>query len=148
MDNIEFTYTFGMDQDEIEDRLRANRTGVLSLARDGEAYAIPLAHYYDGENIYFRLGEHEGSEKLTFADATETATYIIYEGDPPEASWSIFVKGTLERLSGEEAAAFDATVINETFIPLRVFGESIDDLEPAMFRLSVEELTGRRTEEA
>jgi nitroimidazol reductase NimA-like FMN-containing flavoprotein (pyridoxamine 5'-phosphate oxidase superfamily) len=31
-------------------------TGVLSLARGEEAYAVPLVHYYDGQQLYFRLG--------------------------------------------------------------------------------------------
>ena len=59
MKHIDYAYTFGIDESTIEERLQTAETGVLSLSKDGESYAIPLAHYYDGDGLYFRLGVTE-----------------------------------------------------------------------------------------
>jgi len=39
----ETLHGYAMDRDEIEDFLRAQGTGVLSLSRDGTAYAVPVS---------------------------------------------------------------------------------------------------------
>ena len=37
MEHVEYVYTFGMDDEEVERHLREAMTGVLSLARDDDA---------------------------------------------------------------------------------------------------------------
>lgn len=148
MEHAEYTYTVGMERAEMDDRLRAHQTAVLSLARDGDAYGLPVAYYYDGDSLYLRLAEESGSRKMDFIDATETATLVLYDDEPVEESWSIFATGTLRELTGEERAAFDETEINQDFIPLRVFREAIDEVDLRIFEFEVETLTGRKTTEA
>lgn len=150
MEHIEYAYTYGMDDAEVRERLETAETGVLALADGNDAYAVPLAHYYDGERIYFRLGETEGSRKRAFWETTETACYVLYGAEPtddPEGldSWSVLVTGRLSELSESEHDRFDTAEINRRFAPIRVFDEAIDDIEITIVELDVETVTGRRT---
>jgi len=153
MDNVEYAYTSGMDDDAVEQRLRAGGTGVLALANDGEAYAVPLAHYYDDGHLYFRLSTTEDSTKWAWIEATERATYVVYgteaaaDADEIE-SWSIHVTGPIRRLSAEERERFDAAEINRQFTPIRVFDEAIEDVDIEIVELAIESMTGRRTDDA
>jgi hypothetical protein len=144
MDHIQFVYTFGMDESEVEERLRSEAAGVLSLADDGTGYGVPVHHYYDGESLYFRLGDDDHSKKLSFVETTAKASFVLFGVEEPE-SWSVLVTGTLRELSEEEREAFDAATINDRFGPFRVFDEPIDDVELAMFEMEMESVTGRRT---
>jgi len=150
MHHVDFSYTSGMDEDEVERTLEAAETGVLSLADDGDAYAFPIAHFYEDGHLYFRLGRTEGSRKWEAIEATETAAYVCYgTADTADAreleSWSVLVSGPLRELTPEEAERFDAAEINEHFPPIRVFGESIDEVEVVLLELEIESVTGRET---
>lgn len=150
MEHIEYAYTRGMDDDEIEERLHTSGTGVLSLSKKSDAYAIPLAHYYDGEGLYFRLGSTEGSRKLEFLETTETACYVLYGADPTDDpqgldSWSIIVIGQLADISETEYERFDTAEINRHFSPIRVFDEAIEDIEISIVELDIDTITGRTT---
>lgn len=150
MEHIEYTYTTGMDEAEIDERLETTDTGVLALADDGDAYAIPVAHYYDGENLYFRFGLTEDSTKREYWEATETASYVVYGADPTDDpreldSWSIIITGQLVELPQAERDRFDTAEINRDFAPIRVFDEAIEDIEITIAELEIETITGRET---
>lgn len=151
LQHIDYTYTRGMDESEVERRLRETDSGVLALASDDTAYAIPLVHYYDDEGrLYFRFGWTEGSQKRAFMDDTATACYLLYETAPTEDpraldSWSILVTGQLRELPASEAARFDTAEINRHFPPIRVFDEDIDAMEIDIVELVIETITGRIT---
>lgn len=150
MDHIDYAYTFGMDADALETRLRETETGVLALSRGNESYAFPVAHHYDGEAFYFRLGVTEGSEKRAFLEATETACYVVYgteaTDDPREIdSWSVLVTGQLSEVPASERDRFDTAQINRNFSPIRVFDEAIDEIEITIVELTIDSITGRTT---
>lgn len=150
MDHVEYAYTGGMSDDDIERRLDSTRTGVLALCADADARALPLAHYYDGEHLYFRLGKTGGSEKWDAIERTDTATYVVYDAEPTDgpdelASWSIHATGRLRELPESESARFDTAEINRRFSPIRIFDEDIDDVDIAIVELAIETLTGRET---
>jgi hypothetical protein len=140
LEHVEFVYTAGMDEEELDEWLREGETGVLALADGGRAYAVPVSYYYDGEALFFRLGDDAHSKKLDFVETTAEACFLRY-GLDGEDSWSVIATGQLRR----DDDALDAETINERFTSLRVFDEAIDDLELVMFRLDIETLTGRRT---
>ncbi|WP_340097678.1 pyridoxamine 5'-phosphate oxidase family protein [Salinibaculum salinum] len=151
MDHIEYAYTSGMSDDDVENRLREAQTGVLSLCDDADARAVPLAHYYDGENLYFRLGKTDDSEKWDAIERTETVTYVVYDAEPTDGpdeldSWSIHVTGRLRELPDADHSRFDTAEINRRFAPIRVFDEPIEDIDIAIVELTVETLTGRTTQ--
>jgi hypothetical protein len=89
--------------------------------------------------VFVRLGEREGSEKLEFIDATTSASLVVY-GESETESWSVLLRGDLVR-EGETSAA----AINERFGPMRIFGETVQDLDAALYRFDAESVTGRRT---
>jgi nitroimidazol reductase NimA-like FMN-containing flavoprotein (pyridoxamine 5'-phosphate oxidase superfamily) len=91
MDQINSVYTAGMNQVEVDEKLAAGEHGILALADDSDAYAIPLSYHYDGERLLLRVSEHDRSEKQQFLEPTDTATFVCYEGTTSE-SWSIHVR--------------------------------------------------------
>lgn len=148
MKHIEYAYTQGMDDDEITERLQTSEGGVLSLSRENDAYAIPLAHYYDGKRLYFRLGVTDGSEKRKFLETTETACYVMYGAEPTDQgldSWSIVVTGQLVEIPETEYERFDTAEINRHFSPIRVFDEAIEEVEISIVELDIDTITGRTT---
>jgi hypothetical protein len=150
MEHVEYAYTRGMDDAEIEERLRTAGTGVLALSGGGEAYAIPLAHYYDGEGLYFRLGTTDGDRKREFWERTETACYVLYGAEPTEDprgldSWSVLVTGRLVELPEADRERFDTAEINRRFSPIRVFDEDVEEIEITIAELEMETVTGRST---
>jgi nitroimidazol reductase NimA-like FMN-containing flavoprotein (pyridoxamine 5'-phosphate oxidase superfamily) len=144
--HVEYIYTHGMTESEIEHLLRDTPNATLGLADGGDAYAIPISIDYDEEgNLWVRMGVHEGSEKMAFVEATETASILLFDDPTPKSSWSILVRGTLRPLDEDDQTTFTETDINERFPPLRVFGEEISDLTPKVYRMEIEEITGRKT---
>lgn len=143
MKNIEFSYTMGMSDDEVENRLLDESIAVLSLAKNGESYAIPVAFHYEDGRIYVRLGVFRDSEKIQMLEATRTACFLVYDADPLESSWSIIAQGPIERVDTD--AEFDDERLNSWFVPLRIFGESIEEIDPTVFVIDVESMTGRRS---
>lgn len=145
LDHVEYVYTAGMDAGTVEERLAASATGTLALAREGEAYAIPVAIHWDGERVLLRLGIEGDSEKVAFIEGTTTATLVCFDYEPDGDSWSVLVRGPLEKLGSPAETAYDEATINDAFPPLRVFDEAIDDVDPVMYALVPREVTGRRT---
>lgn len=147
MEHIDYTYTAGMDESEVEKRLLEADTGVLALADGDEAYAIPLAHHYDGDSLLFRLIPHEGSTKMAFLETTETARYVVYDYEPSGDSWSVVVTGEIRELGEGETAGYGVAELNELFPAFRLFGEEAGDLDVALVELSIHAATGRRSVE-
>lgn len=150
MEHIEYAYTRGMDDEEIAERLASAESGVLSMADGGDAYGIPLAHYYDGEDLYFRLGMTADSHKREVLDQDGSVSYVVYGAEETDEargidSWSIVVRGTLERIPESDHDRFDTAEINQHFTPIRVFDEDINDIDIVIFRLDAESVTGRST---
>ena len=150
MKHIEYAYSRGMDSEELDDRLRSAETGVLALADGGDAYAVPLAHYYDGNGLYFRIGITDDSKKQAFWDNTQTACYVLYGAEPtanPQGldSWSIIVTGELVELPEAERERFDTAEINRHFSPIRVFDEEIEEIKITISEFEIDTITGRVT---
>lgn len=145
MDRVEYVYTIGMTDEEVEEYLERAETGVLALAGDGDAYGVPVAHHYDGGSLYVRLSTDGSSTKLSYLEATETACYTMYDVGESGDSWSIVVTGPLRKLTGRERAQFDETAVNESFLELRIFDEDVEVVDLEIYELEIETITGRRT---
>ena len=142
LDHVEFVYTTGMDEAEVEGYLADATTGTLALADGDEAYALPMAIHWDGTRLLLRLGARPESHKLAFLETTTTATVVCYAYEDPADSWSVLVRGPVVELAGDE---YDDARINELFPPLRIFDEDTAALDPVVYALEPEEITGRRT---
>ena len=145
MDRIEYVYTFGMDEAEIERRLDANDTGVLALAAKSSAYAVPVAYTYDDGSLYVRLADDGTSTKMEYVESTTDACLCLYSVGSDDDAWSILLTGSLRKLTGSDRDAFDATAINESFHPLYVFDQDVDAIDLELYELDFETVTGRKT---
>ncbi|WP_128476195.1 pyridoxamine 5'-phosphate oxidase family protein [Halorussus pelagicus] len=141
MEHVEYVYTFGMTPAEVGESLREGEVGVLALASDSDAYAVPVGYHYDGERLLVRLGERDDSTKMDFLESTGTATLVVYEKESETSSWSVLVRGKLVGLPPETDRE-----INEQFGPFRLFDEGVEDVDAAVYELRMEEVTGRRTD--
>jgi len=153
MEHVEYTYTQGMADADVEERLQTAESGVLSLSKQNDAYAVPLAHLYDDGRLYFRLGITEGSRKREFLEATGTACYVLYGAEPTDDpreldSWSIVITGQLSEVPEAEHDRFDTATINHEFTPIRVFDERVEDIDITIVELEIETMTGRSTSPA
>lgn len=142
MRHIDYTYTAGMGDDEIADRLRAHEMGVLSLRQADGALGLPVAHYYDGEHLYLRLCERPGGSKSDAVAATTHASFVVTGGETSEESWSVVLRGPL--VAVDDADVTDA-MLNEWFAPVRLFDEAVEDVVPAVYRMEIRDVGGRRS---
>ena len=139
MEHVDYSYTYGMDESELDELLRVHDVGVLALADGDDADAVPVAYDYDGESLVVRFAEREESTKMNCLEATDTATLVVYEAGA--ASWSIVARGPLR-----ERAVVDEAASDRRFSPLPLFGEAGEDVETRVYELEIEELTGRRAD--
>ncbi|THE64316.1 pyridoxamine 5'-phosphate oxidase family protein [Salinadaptatus halalkaliphilus] len=144
MDKIEYVYTFGMDAETIDRRLEENEVGVLALADDSSAYAVPVGYHYDGASLYVRLATDGSSTKMAYVETTTDACFCLYSNGSSDESWSILVHGPLRKLTGSKRERFDAATLNESFHRLYVFDQDVEALEPEIWELEMESVTGRK----
>ena len=141
MEHVEYVYTSGMTESAIDTRLRAGEHGVLGLANDDDAYAVPLSYHYDGDRLLLRVSEHDGDgEKGRFLETTDTATFVCYEASTDE-SWSVHVRGPIRRWERD----VDEATLNEWFQPFRLFDEAVEEVGFALYELEMESVIGRVT---
>ena len=145
MDNVEYVYTEGVPPDAVDELLGDRGHGTLALADGDDAYAVPLNYAYDGERFLLRVSDEPGSEKVAYAESTATATFIVYETVGETHSWSVMIRGRIERLPEDEQAEFTDAWLNEQFPPFRLFDEAVPEVEMVLYELEPIELTGRRT---
>lgn len=142
MEHVEFVYTVGMTESAIDEHLQSHTHGVLGLADNDDAYAVPLNHHYDGSRLLLRVSEHEDGVpgKLEFLETTAVATYVCYTATEEE-SWSILIRGPL-RNSIEDP---DEETLNEWYPPFRVFDETVNNVEFSLWELQMDTVIGRKT---
>jgi nitroimidazol reductase NimA-like FMN-containing flavoprotein (pyridoxamine 5'-phosphate oxidase superfamily) len=141
-----------LDDAAVATFLDGHSVGTLSLAKDGDSYAIPVGYVYDPDSreFYFRLGYAPGSRKREFVDATDSASFVV--ADETDEGWhSVVAEGYLEhvntvedlpqhRLPGEASSAAD----REQNIPFYHVFEAPEEALFVLVRLDVTSLTGVR----
>lgn len=147
MDRIEYVHTFGMDRETIDRRLEEHDVGLLALADDSSAYAIPIGYHYDGASLYIRLADDGSSTKMAYLESTTEACFCLYGNGSGTDGWSVLITGRLRKCSPAERESFDATTLNESFHRLYVFDQNIEAISVELFELEIESITGRRTRE-
>lgn len=142
-----------LDRSEVAAFLDDQQTGVLALADEDTAYAIPVSFTYDHEDeaVYLRLGYGPESTKRGFVDAVEEATFVVY--DETDDGWvSVLVRGQLEELSSLEEVrsrhpragsdgSLERAITNLEIPYVRVF-DTDADLEFVIARVEASEVTG------
>lgn len=137
MNSLRYVETIGMTDDEAMSYLSDTTSGVLALASEGRAYAVPLSHTVRDDTLYLRLTDEGTSEKLEFLDKTEEATFVCY-GEDGNASWSVIVRGALREAGTDKTG-------EDPFEPIRVFGDDVDEITVRVFEFEDPRVTARRT---
>lgn len=133
---------------EIDEFLGRHETGVLALAREGEAYAIPVSYGYDTENrlFYLRLVSNPESEKREFLQSTSHARLVVYEEDDP-VYLSVVTTGTLSEIERDQLTVEHVKQYGDAKRPLyEIWGGSLSALNVRLYRLDPDVLSGRRAE--
>jgi hypothetical protein len=140
----------GLDQDAIDAFLASQSTGVLSLAKANDSYAVPVAFTYDPESrdFYFRLGYAPGSRKREYIETTGQGTFVV--ASETDAGWkSVVARGGLQhrntvddlnRVRPGDGSASEAD--REVDIPFYQVFEAPTETVFALVRLRTDELTG------
>ena len=133
-----------MDGIEIAEFLQARGTGVLSLAREDDAYAFPVSYHYDEDEqaVYLRLGVGAGSQKRSFVDAVERASLVVYE-ETGEGWKSVVAEGRLGELAPNQLESSLVEAVRGFRIPyFAVFRKPASEVDFALYRLKADSLTG------
>lgn len=137
-----------LSRDETDSILGRHETGVLSLAREDEPYAIPISYGYDVEErrFYLRLVSTPESEKRRFLASSPHARLVVYEEDDPIYR-SVVTTGTLNGVPRDELTVDHIDQYGDAKRPLfEIWGESRRDLDIQLYQLEPDELSGRRIE--
>lgn len=134
----------------IDEFLSRAETGVLSFARDGEPYSIPISYGYDREkrSFYLRLVSRPGSEKREFLSTAPTARLVVYAATNNESTyWSVVAAGPLEERDSGSLSPDEIAQYGDARRPLfEIWGEGRDELDIQLYELQPDELSGRRTD--
>jgi hypothetical protein len=132
-----FIYTIGMDAAETNRYLQEHTTGVLSLAKAGSPYAIPVSYAADADgSVFIRLSDDQRSRKLDFLAESDEVSFLVYDGNGGNGSGSVSLRGILVEV--------DESTVPDDFGAFRVFDEDVDALSLRYFRLVETERIGRR----
>ncbi|WP_178915315.1 pyridoxamine 5'-phosphate oxidase family protein [Natronomonas gomsonensis] len=143
MKHVDYVYTVGMTDAELDEFLRLGEHGVLGLADGDDAYAVPLSYHYDGKRLLLRVSGHDDdSEKRRFLETTGTTTFVVFDASTAD-SWSIQVRGPVSEFESD----VDEATLREWFPPFRLFDEAVEAVDFSLFELEMESVVGRRTVE-
>lgn len=133
-----------ISEEEIDEVLGEHETGVLTLARGDEPYAIPVSYGYDASarRIYLRLVSTPDSEKRRFLSATPAARLVVYERRD-ETYRSVIADGSLEPVPREELTV---ERIEQYGRAKRPIFEMWSETRRELYLLDPNTLSGRRVE--
>jgi len=137
-----------MTGEEIDALLGRHETGVLSLAREDEPYAMPISYGYDAGSRRFcmRLVSTPDSEKRRFLTDSPKVRFVVYE-ESGTTYRSVIAVGRLERLQRSELTPDHVERYGAAKRPLfEMWGESKTELDVDLYELPSEGLSGRRIE--
>ncbi len=148
------TQTMAIDQEtemtdaEIDDFLSRHETGVLSLARTDEPYAIPISYGYDADDraFYMRMVSTPESEKRQFLESEPEARLVVYD-EADSAYRSIIATGSLQSIDPSALTPDEIAQYGDAKRPLfEIWADGKDALDIELYRLTPATLNGRRTE--
>lgn len=133
-----------MDDAEIDQLLTEQGWGVLSLATDREAYAIPISFGYDGDRCYLYLIRFGGdSEKLEALERTRTAALSVVHVEDASTWYSVVVRGQLYPVDEAELETFERVITDNGWFP-NLFPAEQEPTAVGRYSLEIDEVSGRR----
>lgn len=135
-----------MSPGETDALLGRHETGVLSLARSDEPYAIPISYGYDATDrrFFLRLVSTPQSEKRSFLASRPSTRLVVYEEDG-DTYESAVATGRLAEITAADLTVERVEQFGGAKRPLfEIWGEGKPDLDIRLYELDPEELSGRR----
>ena len=138
-----------LDSEAIEDVLRTNGLGVLSLIDGDRPYGLPMSFGYADGRVSFMLQTESAMENRKFRaiESNPTACLTVYDGRPDRnQTWrSVIVTGDLYEIPEEELGeAFFALADNAVFAPdFDVLDVPVEDIDLRYVGLTVDDISGR-----
>lgn len=133
-----------MSLEETDAFLGAHETGVISLARTDEPYAIPISYGYDDSErqFYMRLVSTPDSEKRTFLSSNPKVRLVVYD-QHDDTYRSVIAVGTLVRIAPEELTVDDIQQYGGAKRPLfEIWPKQKGDLDIELYRLDPDTISG------
>ncbi len=130
---------------DVDDLLERHETGVLSLARDDDPYAIPISYGYDPaeRTFYFRLVTTPESEKRRFLAGDPPARLVVYEEAPPVYR-SVVASGRIESVDPATLSSDRIAQYGQAKRPLfEVWEDTRADLDIELYLLDPADIGGR-----
>lgn len=138
-----------MTDAEIDAFLGDHETGVLSLARENEPYAIPISYGFDASTrtFYMRLVSTPESEKRRFLASSPDARLVVYKSAESGSTYrSVVAVGSLAEIPPGELTVEHIEQYGAAKRPLfEIWGLSKQDLNIKLYEFQPAELNGRRT---
>ncbi len=134
-----------MSADETDAFLGAHETGVLSLARTSEPYAIPISYGYDvsDRQFYMRLVSSPESEKRRFLASDPEARLVVYD-EADDTYRSAIATGTLVRIDPNDLTVEEIEQYGSAKRPLfEIWPSEKSELDIELYRLDPESISGR-----
>lgn len=134
-----------MDRARCDDVLYREGAGMLALSEDDVPYVIPMSFGYDGSVCYIQMTTSGRKNHVLTGNPRATLALVSY--DPADGcSESVLVEGTMERTEGAAVEpGLEALANNAEFgTDLSVWGEPVQDVELALYRLVPTSISGRR----
>lgn len=92
-----------MREEEIEQFIETQSTGILGLQGDEMPYLVPLSYAYDGnESLYFTYILGANSEKERLTAETDRTRFLIYQVDTMFSWRSVLLEGAFEPVRPSE----------------------------------------------
>jgi nitroimidazol reductase NimA-like FMN-containing flavoprotein (pyridoxamine 5'-phosphate oxidase superfamily) len=138
-----------MSSAEVDTFLGQTETGVISFARRGEPYAIPISYGYDTDSrtFYLRLVSAAESRKRAFLSGSPQATLVVYEEDGGSTYRSVVATGQLEAVDPGSLSPEQIAQYGDAKRPLfEIWDVGKTDLDIELYEFRPGELNGRRTE--
>lgn len=139
-----------MGDTAVDTFLGKRETGVLSMARGDNPYAIPISYGFDEDRrtFYFRLVSTPDSEKRAFLESNPAVRLVVYDQNERGTEyWSVVVSGELEHIDPDELTVEDIEQYGRAKRPLfEIWGQEKTDLDIGLYQLRPEEISGRHTE--
>ncbi|MEF8775788.1 MAG: pyridoxamine 5'-phosphate oxidase family protein [Haloarculaceae archaeon] len=143
--NIDTLYGHRMDDAEMDRLLEEEGLGVLSMAQDGVPYGLPLAFGYGGDDrLYFVFrGYSETGRKVTYAERSQAASFLVYDVESPNEWRSVVVSGPLDRISADEWSIAREAMLDNAFHAQLLTDDEVES-NPRVWALEVAEKSGRQ----
>jgi nitroimidazol reductase NimA-like FMN-containing flavoprotein (pyridoxamine 5'-phosphate oxidase superfamily) len=135
---------FEMSDREVEELLERRGYGTLSLASDGQAYAVPMSFGYADDRLYFVFRRpDERSRKLTYIEETDRASFLVMDVASKHDWASVLVEGPVHEVPEDDWDALFEAVEGNAWFP-SLFSETDPMQSFVGYELLAERRTGRK----